>query len=206
VELLQRLGARVTETVLVSSGNSVPVPFKIVGVFKVGIKTLDEGTAYGSLADVQKINGTPSQVNEIAVRVTDIEEAASIAKSWTSASTEKVQSWDQLNANFLNVVNIQNATKTLMIAVILIVASFGIYNILNMTVTQKRKEIAILRSMGFEPYEIISLFVYQGLILGVVGGLLGEVASLSPLKRISTLATRTPGGALKYEDSNYLHA
>jgi lipoprotein-releasing system permease protein len=56
---------------------------------------------------------------------------------------------------------------------ILIVAGFGIYNILNMSVTQKRREIAILRSIGYEPLDILRLFFVQGLILGALGGLIG---------------------------------
>ena len=60
-----------------------------------------------------------------------------------------------------------------MIGAILIVAGFGIYNVLNMMVTQKRQDIAILRSMGYDTLEIITLFFSQGLILGMVGAVFG---------------------------------
>lgn len=173
--LLERLGARVSQTVRLSTGKGESTPFKIVGTFRTGITPIDEGRAYGRLSDIQKLRGTPNEINDIAVRLEDLQVAAQIADTWSGIAQERVQSWDQINANFLSVVNIQNITKNLMIAVILLIASFGIYNVLNMTVTQKRKEIAILRSMGYENLDIISLFFSQGLILGIIGGLLGLI-------------------------------
>jgi lipoprotein-releasing system permease protein len=174
-ELIAKLGARISETVLVSNGHSPPVPCKIVGIFKTGIRTIDEGTAFGALPDVQRIAETPNQVNEIAVRLFDVEGAANLAGEWRDVSEEKIQSWDQINANFLNVFTIQNAVRYMMVAVILIVAGFGIYNILNMVVNQKRRDIAILRSMGYTTWDVMTLFLIQGLIVGVIGAALGLI-------------------------------
>ncbi len=173
--LLNKLGARVSQIVQVSTGNGEPVPFKIVGSFKTGITLFDDLQAYGSLSDVQKINGTPSEINEIAVRLIDYSHAADIATNWATISVDKVQSWDQINANFLSIFKIQNVMRYMMIGIILVVAGFGIYNVLNMTVNQKKKEIAILRSMGFDTSDVISLFFSQGLLLGLCGGLIGLI-------------------------------
>lgn len=71
---------------------------------------------------------------------------------------------------------------------ILIVAGFGIFNILNMTVTQKRKEIAILRSIGFEPNDIVVLFLSQGLILGLIGGIVGILLGYGVCEYMATLS------------------
>jgi lipoprotein-releasing system permease protein len=174
-ELLSKLGAHVSETILISNGKSAPVPFKVVGSFHVGIRSLDQGVAFAALSDVQRINQTPTQVNEIAVRIQNVQDAYRIAKDWEAVSTERVQSWDEINTNVLNVFAIQNGTRIMMTAVILLVAGFGIYNILNMVVTQKRKDIAILRSMGFEQKDIVSLFLSQGFIVGSIGGVLGLI-------------------------------
>src|SRR5690606_31336305 len=103
----------------------------------------------------------------------DYSQAAAIADNWQSISTDKVRSWDQINANFFSVFKIQNAMRYIIIAIVLIIAGFGIYNVLNMTVTQKQKEIAILRSMGYDTWDIILLFFSQGFVLGIVGGLIG---------------------------------
>jgi len=171
--LLQKLGARVGETVWISSGKKAPLPFKIVGAFQVGIRTLDETTVFGSLSDAQALNNTPSDITDIAIRIKEVSQAKSMAQTYRQLDSEQVQSWDEVNANFLAVFKIQDSVRYMMTVSILIVAGFSIYNILNMVVNQKRKEIAILRSIGFEPKDIIKLFLIQGLILGLIGGLLG---------------------------------
>jgi lipoprotein-releasing system permease protein len=172
-DLLKKLGARVNDTIRVSNGKSEPVPFKIIGSFSTGIRNIDEGLIYGNLTDTQAINGTPSQINEIAVRVYDVNAAASMATQWNKLSDDHIQSWDQLNSNIFSVFKIQDVVRYMMTASILIVAGFSIYNILNMVVSQKRKEIAILRSMGYEKMDIVTLFLIQGVILGILGGLIG---------------------------------
>lgn len=70
---------------------------------------------------------------------------------------------------------------------ILVVAGFGIYNILNMVVTQKRKEIAILRAIGYESWDIIKLFLIQGLIVGITGGIVGVAIGYGFCKHMATL-------------------
>jgi lipoprotein-releasing system permease protein len=185
--LLKKLGTRRGEIIQMSSGRDFPRPFKVVGVFKTGIKTLDDTTAFASLADVQKINLTPNQVSDIAIRVKDPLTARALAMSWSKFSSEKIQSWDQINENFLNVFRIQDATRYFITAVILLVAGFGIYNILNIVVTQKRRDIAILRSMGFERRDVLTLFFLQGLILGVAGAFLGQIVGYVICSFLSTV-------------------
>ncbi|MSR88290.1 MAG: ABC transporter permease [Candidatus Margulisbacteria bacterium] len=172
-ELLEKLGAHVTERIWISNGRSAPIPFKIVGSFQTGVSALDANTVFGSLSDAQHLNQTPGYVNEIAVRLKHIDQAKQVSEDWQKFGDEKVQSWDQANASFFNIFKIQDAIRYMMITCILMVAGFGIYNILNMVVTQKRKEIAILRSIGFEAKDIIFLFFIQGVVLGILGGLIG---------------------------------
>lgn len=171
-ELQRRLGVRLAQNILVSLGKGPPSPFKIVGVFDSGNKMTDN-VAYGSLVDVQKVNGSPNHVNKIAVRLFDHTQAAALATAWANFGPEKVESWDQINANVFDVFRIQDAIRFLSIGAIMVVAGFGIYNVLNMMVIQKRRDIAILRSMGYSTREIISLFFTQGFLLGITGVALG---------------------------------
>ena len=186
-DLLKKIGARVFQTVMLSSGKTAPKPYKIVGVFKSGIKVLDEDTIFGYLVDAQRLNQSPNQINEIAIRLKDVSIAKQLALDWTKTSDEKVQSWDQINKNLLNVFQIQDRTRAIMVSAILLVAGFGIYNVLTMTVTQKRKEIAILRSMGFEAKDILSLFLTQGILLGVSGGIVGLFVGYMMCRYLSTV-------------------
>ena len=174
-ELMKRLGAGMNQTVYVSPGTGVPTPFKVIGHFYTGSRGLDL-QAYGNLADVQRVNLTPNRVNEIGVRLKDYTQAHGIATNWAKFSPELIESWDMQNQNILSVFAIQTALRFAMIFTVLIVAGFGIYNILNMTVTQKRQDIAILRSMGYDSFDIVMLFFMQGLIVGICGAMIGLVA------------------------------
>lgn len=171
--LLQKLGAEVGETVLISNGKGPLTPFQVIGAFHFGVSALDDSVAYTSLADAQSVNQTPSRISDIAIRLTDVKYAREFSDQYASISPDKIQSWDQASANILSVFRMQDLIRNFISAAIMIVAAFGIYNILNILVNQKRKDIGILRSMGFDAKDIRNLFLVQGLILGVSGGILG---------------------------------
>lgn len=173
--LLEKLGARLSETVLISSGKGAPQPFKVVGIFETGSRNIDEATAFSSLSDTQKLRGTPSEITDIAVKIMDPNKAKEKAMTWKSTSNEKVLAWQESSASILSVFKTQNIVRNSMTISIIVVASFGIYNILSILVTQKKRDVAILRSMGFTPSDIIQLFFNQGLILGIVGGIVGLI-------------------------------
>jgi lipoprotein-releasing system permease protein len=173
--LLQKLGARTNDTLMLSVGKTEPQPFKIKGSFHLGVKGLDDSLIYGNLGDIQKLNQTPSRITDIAIRLHDVEDASSLASDWNDLSRDKVQSWDQANEGIMSVFKTQDIVRNSMTVSILIVAGFGIYNILSMAIQHKRREIAILRSMGFESKDIVTLFLTQGMILGAIGGVVGCV-------------------------------
>jgi lipoprotein-releasing system permease protein len=172
-DLLAKLGARIGDSILLSLGTKGSQPFKIIGTFKFGMRNKDEGTIYARLADVQSLARTPSKVSSIAVRLNDVDQSLSFAQEMSSKSKELVQSWEQINESTLSVFKTQDIVRYAMTIAILVVAGFGIFNVLSMTVSQKRREIAILRSIGYEPKDITGLFLTQGTILGFFGGLLG---------------------------------
>lgn len=174
-EFLKKLGVTRGETIFITVGKELPQPFRIVSIFHIGIKNIDESRIFAALGDVQRLNQTPSRVSDIAIRLTDVNRAAEVASTYNLLGQEKVQSWDQSNEGILSVFKTQDIVRNSMTISILIVAGFGIYNILSLAVTHKRREIAILRSMGFEPGDITQLFLIQGIILGMIGGLIGVV-------------------------------
>ncbi len=173
--LMQNIGARLSETLLVSSGNGEPRPFKIVGIFETGVQPIDETTTFASLTDAQQLRGAPSEITDIAVKLKDPYVAPTIAASWRSFTLEKVIAWQEASASILSVFRTQDVVRNSMTIAIIVVAGFGIFNILSILVNQKRKDIAILRSMGYLPSDILKLFFNQGFILGIVGGFLGLI-------------------------------
>lgn len=177
-QLLEKIGARLSETILISSGKGAPQPFKVVGIFETGSRNIDEGTAFSSLSDTQKLRGTPSEITDIAVKILDPSKAEEKAVHWRSSTNEKILAWQESNASILSVFKTQDIVRNSMTISIIIVASFGIYNILSILVAQKKRDIAILRSMGFTPADIIKLFFNQGLILGITGGIIGLILGI----------------------------
>lgn len=171
-ELMRLLGLRLFQNVTVSLADGRPTPFKVVAVFRTGNRFLDR-TAYAAIADVQRVNGTPNRVNKISVRTTDHARAAAMASAWAAIGSDKVESWDQKNANIFEVFRIQDAVRFISIGAIMVVAGFGIYNVLGMTVLQKRRDIAILRAVGYGPWDVVRLFLAQGVALGAGGTALG---------------------------------
>lgn len=191
--LLQKMGATVPESLLLSVGKGLVQPFKIVGSFHLGVKGLDDSIIFGSLSDVQKLNSTPSRISDIAVRLHDVEKAGPLASSWNILSQEKVQSWDQANEGIMSVFKTQDIVRNSMTISILIVAGFGIYNILSMAVNHKRREIAILRSIGYESKDIVQLFLTQGIILGAVGGIVGCILGFIICKIMASIPIANRG-------------
>lgn len=171
--LLKKMGARVGDSILVASGGQAPAPFKIVGVYETGVKTIDETMGFAHISDVQQVSGRPSEVSDIVVRLIDVELAREFAEFYTPLSPDKVMSWDQANAGIMSVFTLQNLIRSFISVSIMVVAAFGIYNILSILVNQKRKDIGILRSMGYDQQEILRLFLMQGIFLGFIGGILG---------------------------------
>lgn len=144
--------------------------------------------AFASIADVQRLNLTLNQVNEIGVRLKDYKNSDAMARTWAATSPERVESWGDQNANILSVFAIQTALRFSMIATVLIVAGFGIYNILNMTVSQKRQDIAILRALGYDAFDVIMLFFSQGIIVGLIGGAFGLLSGYGLCRYLQTVS------------------
>ncbi len=186
LELMKRLGAKIFQNVMVSVGNGKQIPFQIVGTFDSGNKRSDL-QAYGSLADVQRANHSLNRINEIDVRLFDYEQSATVATTWSGISSETIESWDQRNSSIFTMFALQAMMRNIIVSVVMLVAGFGIYNVLMMTVTQKMKDIAILQTMGYESWEIRMLFLFQGLILGLIGALLGLIAGYFVCKYLQTL-------------------
>lgn len=185
--LLERLGARVGDTINVSPGTGEARPFKIVGTLHLGVQDIDNIIMLAALRDVQQLNKTPGRVNEISIALINLDRAQELADAWKVLSRDKVESWIEANAGFLQIFNLQDFIRYTISIAILLVASFGIYNVLSIMVNQKRREIAILRSIGYAPHKILELFLIQGLMLGTGGAITGLATGFLLKQYIETI-------------------
>lgn len=205
-KLAEKLGAIMGDTILISAGGKSPLPFQVGGLFETGAINVDEAVAYANINDVQQLSGRQSQISDIVVRLFDVTNAAEFATTYALLGREKVLSWDQANANILSVFALQNMIRSFISIAIMVVASFGIYNILNILVNQKRRDIGILRSMGFDSHEILRLFLIQGIILGVLGGVVGMGIGFGLSNVFNSLKVEGPMGrtSVSFAPSIYL--
>ncbi|RHX91527.1 ABC transporter permease [Leptospira yasudae] len=173
--LLEKLGAETGDTLQVVTTNGKLSNVKVGGVFRVGNRMIDDTTVYASLRTVQRITQSNGVISEIAVRLIDVSKAADVATEWSFFTKDKVQSWDQTYESVLSVFKTQNIVRNTTTFTIILVVAFGIYNVLNMVVNHKKREIAILRSVGFDEGDTIRLFIIQGLLLGLLGAACGLI-------------------------------
>lgn len=171
--VLEKIGGKVGDTVTLSTGLGEARPFRIVGSMHLGNEQFDEVIAFGNIRDVQSLNLSPGRVSEISVALTDIALSNEKAERWSLYTKDEVQGWEEANIQFMQMIGIQDMMRAILTGAILLVAGFGVYNVLSIMISQKKKEIAILRSIGYGPNRILELFLAQGLILGFVGALLG---------------------------------
>jgi lipoprotein-releasing system permease protein len=206
--LAKKLGARLDESIFVSTGTGRATPYKIVGIYHSGIQQLDDTISYGSILDIQQLAGTPGRVTNIAVKLNDVALAKPAAQKWGLTSTDKVQSWEEANSSILQIFKIQDIVRIFITSTVLIVAAFGIYNVLSIIISQKKREIAILRALGFSPKEIQSLFLLQGAILGISGAAVGLLLGFLACSAIGGVRFEGAGFEklmVSYQPSIYLY-
>jgi lipoprotein-releasing system permease protein len=185
--LMEYMGVRLNDSINVSTSDGRVTPMKIVGTFNTGEHFVDRRTLYASTVAVQRILGVSGEISEIIVRVKDFSAAADIATAWDALSSDNVESWDQLNSQRLNMMNTQDLVRNITTMTFILVVAFGIYNILNMVVSHKKKDIAILRSIGYDSRDTVFLFLIQGVIIGVIGGLVGLLLGYISCSFLETL-------------------
>ncbi|MGB9939052.1 ABC transporter permease [Methanosarcina sp.] len=176
------LGDKLAENLEVQPGDRVDAvfpgsqttSFKVVGLIHTGTGA-DEVTAYARLDSVQQFFNEPGVVSTIGVRVTDPYQAEAIAGSIERESGLDAVSWLETNAEILNLLNTQRIFVNIFYLLIYGIAGFGIANTLITIVAQRTREIGILKAMGASQKSIMAVFLFQSVILGAIGLVLGTV-------------------------------
>jgi len=185
--LLLLLGVKVNDTINISTANGNVIPMKIIGTFDTGEIHSDVRTIYASLATVQNVAGTPRKIDSIIIKIKNYSKAADVATKWNMESSDTVESWDQRYKSRLEMMKTQDTIRNITTISFIIIIAFGIYNILNMAVNHKTKDIAILRSIGFNQNDTVFLFLIQGALLGLIGGILGVSAGFGICKLLESM-------------------
>ncbi len=176
------LGAGVAEKMSLNVGNTVQIstvggeffPLKIVGIYQSGLADIDNIQSFASLKTVQRILGQPKNyVTDINVKLYDIDQAVPMARQIERQFQLTAVDIKTANAQFETGTAIRNLITYAVSITLLVVAGFGIYNILNMLIYEKMNDIAILKATGFSGKDVQYIFISQAVLIGLVGGILG---------------------------------
>jgi lipoprotein-releasing system permease protein len=161
--------------------------FELVGIFDAGMYDYNTGFVYISIPAAQKFFNMPGRVSGIEVRVDEVYRADKIAASIQSeiGFPYYTRNWIEMNKNFFSALKLEKIGMSLILIVIIIVASFNIIGTLTMIVMEKSREIAILKSMGASGGSIMKIFMFAGLVIGVVGTIIGSVIGYSAVSIIT---------------------
>jgi len=147
---------------------------KIVGIIQIGIAEIDDITSYTSLSMAQKLLGAPkSYITDLQVKVHDITLAPALAKEYRNRYHVDTIDYQTTNSQFETGTTIRSIISYAVGIVLLIVAGFGIYNILNMMIFEKMDSIAILKATGFSGSDVKWIFMSLSMVIGICGGVLG---------------------------------
>ena len=186
--IAEKMNLAVSDNINLTSSKSVNRTFTIIGIFKTNNSITDKTKSYINLsASQQLLKQGNAYITDINVNVTDPEKAEIVAAKLSQITGYKAEGWKQANETLMATNKMRKMIITFVSLTILLVAGFGIYNILNMTVSQKINDIAILKAIGFKGKDVIRIFVTQAIsigIMGVIGGVFVATILITILKRV----------------------
>ncbi|GAB4135737.1 MAG: ABC transporter permease [Bacteroidia bacterium] len=202
--LAMKLGAKTGDNMTVASPKGVALEMKVVGIHKSGIVELDNSRAYINIRNAQKLLQVDgSYITDLNIKLKDVNKAEEHAKKFEEQFGYNAQDWKAANANIFSVFKIQNMVTYLIIASILIVSGFGIFNILMMIIYEKMPDIAILKATGFKDKDISKIFLTESMVIGIFGGLLGLLVGWAMQKIVGSIKMDVRGFvALEYLQFN----
>jgi lipoprotein-releasing system permease protein len=191
--LAEKLMANIGDVVQINTTDGNLMPLKVVGVFQSGLQDLDKVQSYSSIATAQKLMGKSNNyLTDIQVKLIDIKQAPKIAKEFASLFDCDAEDIQTANSQFETGSTVRTIISYSVGVVLLIVAGFGIYNILNMLIYEKMDTIAILKATGFSGSDVKKIFIYIALSIGIFGGLLGVLFGFGFSVIIDNIPFNTP--------------
>jgi lipoprotein-releasing system permease protein len=187
------LGARIDDNISLSSPTGGRAIAKVVGIFDTGVTPVDYSRAYMLMNDAQTLLDKKNVVNEIVIRTADYTRARELAQQIESISGYKTESWQEANENFLKIFRIQTIITCFITGALLVVAAFGVLNILIMAVLERVNDIAILKSFGLSRHDVTLVYVFQGLVIGLVGSVVGLIAGKLAIEGLRRLPIKMEG-------------
>jgi len=203
-ELAQSLGVGMGDKVvlLAPQGQFTPtgvVPrikqFRVVGLFQIGMYEYDAGLALIHMDDAAKLYRMGDKVSGLRLKLDDLFQAPQVARQLSTQLSDQsgqpgpyyISDWTEQHANFFRAVQMEKRVMFVILALIVAVAAFNIVSTLVMAVTDKRADIAILRTFGASPHSIMVIFIVQGALIGLIGTFIGGFCGVLLALNIETV-------------------
>ena len=165
--------------------------FRVVGIFQVGMYEYDAALALVHLDDAAKLYRMGELVSGLRLKLDDLYRAPQVSAELTRNLNEygayTITDWTEQHANFFRAVQMEKRVMFIILTLIVAVAAFNIVSTLVMAVTDKRADIAILRTLGASPRSIMQIFIVQGALIGVIGTLIGVAGGVLLALNIETV-------------------
>lgn len=193
--LAQRMSLTLGGTLTVAASNGQVRTFKIVGIFRTGRSNYDMSQAFADLKPVQALLGKVGRANSIIIKLADPSRSREVAADIERQSGYKSVSWQEASEDLMNTFAVRNAITYTIVSAVLVVAAFGIYNVISTVVMEKQRDIAILKSMGFHGGDIRRIFLIQGGILGLTGCGIGLPLGCGLMLLLMQIRLKPPGSS-----------
>lgn len=190
--LAATIGARVGNTITLVSGNGRSLTCTVVGLLHAGVAAIDETQAYTLNKTAQILAGQTGLVNAIRIRVDQILDARAIAERVEAQTGYKTVSWQEANEDLLSAFEIRNVIMYTVVGAILLVASFGTYNIISTITHEKTRDIAILKSLGFTERMVRRIFLIEAVFIGLAGTAIGWVLGYGLSRALGSIEFKSP--------------
>lgn len=172
--LAARLSVSVGDNITLSTSDGVTKVLRVTGLIQTGTGSVDKSRALISInTSRQLLSKNKSYATEVLANIRDYNKAKEVAAAIRPDIRYKTEAWQEGNGQLESANTLRDFIAIAVSLTILIVAGFGIYNIMNMTVSEKMREIAILKAMGFDGRDIVRIFLLQSVIIGLIGGFAG---------------------------------
>ncbi len=169
--------------------------FTVVGVFEVGATQYDSAVALVHLEDASRVFQLDGRASGLRIKLDDLFQAPLVSRELARELGGRfwVRDWTQHNANFFRALKIEKTVMFIILSLIIAVAAFNIVSALTMVVTDKEPDIAILRTLGATPRQVMNIFIVQGTVIGVVGTLLGALGGIGLAANVESIVPAIEG-------------
>jgi lipoprotein-releasing system permease protein len=189
-DLARAMGVRTGDKITLITPHVSPTPagviprlkrLNVVGIFEIGMYEYDSALAIMNIEDAAKLFRIPNQVTGLRLKLDDVFQAPSITRDIMNTLSPEYRAvdWTYQHANFFRALKTEKTVMFVILLLIVAVAAFNIVSTLIMMVTDKQADIAILRTLGMTPGDIMVIFMVQGVLIGIFGTLLGIIGGVT---------------------------